>query len=51
VIAAAYLVTQVPPPFTPKVKSEGDFSNFEKFDDAELKILPKDKYVKEFADF
>jgi len=42
---------QVPPPFTPKVKSEGDFSNFDKFDDEDLKILPKDKYAKEFADF
>jgi len=42
---------QVAPPFTPKVKSEGDFSNFDKFEDADLKILPKDKYVKEFADF
>jgi len=26
-------------------------SNFDKFDDEELKILPKDKYTKEFADF
>jgi len=42
---------QVPPPFTPKVKSEGDFSNFDKFDDDDLKILPHDKYAKEFADF
>ena len=42
---------QVPPPFTPKVKSEGDFSNFDKFDDEDLKILPKDKYAKEFAEF
>jgi len=44
-------VFQVPPPMTPKVKSEGDFSNFEKMDDEELKILAKDRYVKEFADF
>jgi len=51
VIAASVLMFQVPPPFTPKVKSEGDFSNFDKFDDVELKILPKDKFVREFADF
>ena len=41
----------MPPPFVPKVKGEGDVSNFDKFDDEDLKILPKDKYVKEFADF
>jgi len=41
----------VQPPFTPKVKSETDFSNFDKYEDEELKILPKDKFAKEFADF
>jgi len=42
---------QVQVPFIPKVKSDSDYSNFDKFEDDDLKILPKDKYVKEFADF
>ncbi|BES95358.1 unnamed protein product [Nesidiocoris tenuis] len=39
------------PPFLPKVKSPGDTSNFEKYDEEPLIISAVDKFAKEFADF
>lgn len=41
----------VEPSFIPKVSGDGDFSQFDKYDDVQVRIAPTDKYEKEFADF
>lgn len=41
----------VKPPYVPKVKSPGDASNFEKWEEEKLKIADREKFKAEFADF
>lgn len=41
----------VRPPYVPKVKSPGDASNFEKWDEEKLKIADREKFKAEFAEF
>jgi protein kinase A len=38
-------------PFIPKIKSPGDTSNFDDYDEEQLKIHNTEKHAKEFADF
>jgi len=38
-------------PFVPKIKSAGDTSNFDDYDEEQLKIHTAERHVKEFADF
>lgn len=39
------------PPFVPKVKGPGDYSQFDKYDDVPLTVATVNKYEKDFADF
>ncbi|VDD82243.1 unnamed protein product [Mesocestoides corti] len=41
----------VRPPYVPKVKSPGDASNFEKWEEEKLKIADREKFKAEFEDF
>lgn len=41
----------VKPPYKPKCKGPGDTSCFEKYEEENLKVAEKDKYMKEFEDF
>lgn len=41
----------VRPPYVPTVKSPGDASNFEKWDEEKLRIADREKFKAEFADF
>ena len=38
-------------PFIPKVKEPGDASNFDDYEEEQLKTSPTCKFEKEFADF
>jgi len=43
--------TQVEAPFTPKTKGPGDTSNFDDYEEEQLRISSTEKCAKEFADF
>lgn len=45
------LVWQVDVPFIPKCKGPGDASNYDTYDEEEIKSSPTEKFAKEFADF
>lgn len=45
------LNSRVPPPFTPKVRSPGDASNFDPFEEEKVKESPVCMYAEEFKDF
>lgn len=42
---------KVPAPYIPKIKSAGDASNFEEYDEEPLKASSAEKYPNEFRDF
>jgi protein kinase A len=41
----------IEPPFVPKVSGPGDYSQFDDYDDVQLKVADVDKWPKEFEDF
>lgn len=45
------LNSRVPAPFVPKVKSPGDTTNFDSFDEEKIRESPECLYEEEFADF
>lgn len=47
----AVLNRAVQPPYVPRVKTPGDCSNFDIFDEAPLRISEADNFQKDFADF
>jgi len=45
------VICQVPAPFVPKVKSAGDASNFDPYDEEPLNTAPNELFPREFAEF
>lgn len=45
------LNSRIHPPFIPKIRSAGDASNFDHFDEEKIKESPVNLYEEEFADF
>lgn len=48
---SALLAGKVAAPYVPKIKGEGDTSNFEDYDEQKLKTADKDRFAFEFRDF